>query len=232
MQHLDVHAGAVFLDGRGSPGRSIQRVAHLGQQPHVGHERLLVLLWPDGQQHAAGAAGELQARGRDGLEESLVRVAAEAGDLAGALHLHADAGVRAAEAQEGEHRGFAGDEFAVLQRDLLRLDRQSQHHPDGELDEIYVEGLGDEGHRAGGSHVALDHLDRPCGARHVLRRHELNVEGPRYHQLLAQLGGDVLHAPFRRDVDLLGGQQQRGVATVRTSVLHMLRYGEVHELAL
>mmetsp|Transcript_61846 Transcript_61846/g.162451 ORF Transcript_61846/g.162451 Transcript_61846/m.162451 type:complete len:473 (-) Transcript_61846:1927-3345(-) len=243
VQHRDVHRFALAgdllaLEVGVRAGGGVQRVSHLGEQRDVGPEDPLVVLRAQrdqdagGAAHAAGAHRELQAARDHGLQEGLLRVLAEAGDLARALHLHAGVRVGAAEAQEGEHGDLARDEVEVHDVDLRGLHVLAEHHARRELDEVHVQGLGDEGDRARRAHVALDDLHAAHGAAAALLRQELHVEGARDVQRLAQLRGDVHHPTVRLQAQRLGGQQERGVAAVAAGVLHMLRDGVVDHLAV
>mmetsp|Transcript_71718 Transcript_71718/g.154842 ORF Transcript_71718/g.154842 Transcript_71718/m.154842 type:complete len:1117 (-) Transcript_71718:111-3461(-) len=237
VQHRDRHRLALAGDalglevGVGARG-GVERVPQLGEQRDVGSEALLVVLRAErdqdagGQARAAGADRQLQAAGDHRLQEGVVLVHAEAGDLAGGLHLDAEARVGVLQAGEGEDGHLRGDDVHLHGLDHRGLHLHAEHDAGGELDEVHVVGLGDEGQGAGGAQVALDHHDL------VVLAHELQVEGARDLQRPAELLADVLHAPVRLHEELLGRQQEGRVAAVDARVLHVLRDGVVQHLAV
>ena len=74
----------------------------------------------------------------------------------------------------------------------------AQHDPGGQVHEVHLQGLADEGHRAGGPQVALDdhHPVVPC--------QELKVHGSRHPERPRHLAGDGPDPPHRRRVPWMG----------------------------
>ena len=139
-----------------------------GQRLGGAEEAALGLLAADRQQDVLLRQGE---PGReDGLEEGLVDVLAQAGDLAGRGHLDAQVRVGALEPGEGELRRLDADVVEVEGRSCRCGRAGPCMAADGQLDEVRPGHLGDERERARGPQVALDDLDG------VVLGDELDVE--------------------------------------------------------
>mmetsp|Transcript_52065 Transcript_52065/g.136855 ORF Transcript_52065/g.136855 Transcript_52065/m.136855 type:complete len:461 (-) Transcript_52065:504-1886(-) len=170
--------------------------------------------------------GDLEAGGEHGGEDGVVLVLAKGGDLARGGHLDSEHGVGAEEAREGEHGRLDADVLEVEQRDVGGRHLLAGHDARGELDEVDLERLGDKGEGARRAHVGLDHLDI------VVLREQLQVEGARDRESLGDLARDALDAADRLNVELLSGQDERGVARVDARVLDVLGDGVVDDVAL
>eukprot|EP00754_Rhynchopus_humris_P032218 Rhum_TRINITY_DN15387_c0_g1::Rhum_TRINITY_DN15387_c0_g1_i5::g.154554::m.154554 len=210
----------------GGLARAVQRVAHEDERLHVADERRLRLQRSNRHKDRLGARRQLEASREHRLQKRLVLVHAEARDLARRRHLHTRDGVRALKPREREHRALAAHPLRVVQVDLVRDGRGADHRARRQLDEVDVERLRHEGERPRRTQVHLDDLDV------VVLRQELRVHGARDVEACAQRAHDLLDAPHRLDVQLLGRQHQRGVARVHTGVLDVLRHGVVDDAAV
>mmetsp|Transcript_10766 Transcript_10766/g.23738 ORF Transcript_10766/g.23738 Transcript_10766/m.23738 type:complete len:307 (-) Transcript_10766:3156-4076(-) len=110
--------------------------------------------------------------------------------------------------------------------DVLRADRHPQHDLRGNLDEVHVERLGNEGESSGRPQVALDDLDL------IVFAEELDVERPRNLQCVAQLLSNLLNTPVSLHKQGLRRQQQRRVSTVHPCVLDVLADGIVYHVTI
>mmetsp|Transcript_25250 Transcript_25250/g.75010 ORF Transcript_25250/g.75010 Transcript_25250/m.75010 type:complete len:998 (+) Transcript_25250:65-3058(+) len=220
VEHRHRHALLLEVGGR-LLGRE-ERVAELLQLAHrrhrLGEEPLLhrdedVLL------------GQLHARREHRLEEGVVPVRPEAGDLARRGHLDAERRVGALEALEGEHRHLDAD-IVVGRLGRALVDRRANHRLGGGLDEVDAHHLGREGARARGAQVALDHLDL------AVLCDELHVEGAGDLERRGELVRDLLNLGHVGRVEGLRRQHQRRVARVHARVLDVLRHGVQQHLAV
>eukprot|EP00754_Rhynchopus_humris_P032214 Rhum_TRINITY_DN15387_c0_g1::Rhum_TRINITY_DN15387_c0_g1_i3::g.154543::m.154543 len=210
----------------GGLARAVQRVAHEDERLHVADERRLRLQRSNRHKDRLGARRQLEASREHRLQKRLVLVHAEARDLARRRHLHTRDRVRTLETGEREHRALAAHPGGVVQVDLVRRARGTNHGLRRQLDEVDVERLRHEGERPRRTQVALDDLDV------VVLGQELGVDGTRDVERLHQLAHDLLDAPHRLDVQLLGRQHQRGVARVHAGVLNVLGHGVVDDAAV
>ena len=129
-------------------------------------------------------------------------------------------------AREREHWRLDADVIEVEERDLRRVDHRARHDARGDLDEIDLERLRDEGEGARGTDVRLDDLDL------VVLREELEVERAREVELLRDSAADALDAADGLDVELLRGEHERRIARVDARVLNVLADRIVEDDAL
>mmetsp|Transcript_22913 Transcript_22913/g.40425 ORF Transcript_22913/g.40425 Transcript_22913/m.40425 type:complete len:208 (-) Transcript_22913:3549-4172(-) len=104
-----------------------------------------------------------------------------------------------------------------------------KHDTRCQLDEVHIEGLRYERYCAGCPDIALDDFHGSHRPARGILRHELNVEGARDVEGLAQLSSDLHHPPVRLQMEALSGQKQRRVSAVRSSILNMLGDGIVDD---
>ena len=213
--------------------------AERGQQPYRRQDARLVGI-PDRDEHRArarqiGAAADL-ALGEGDLEGSV-----DAHHLAGRFHLRAQHGVDAGEAREREHR-FLDRAVLNARRPSLKLARLS---PAMMRAAILATGnadhLGDEGHRARGARIDLQHVDVAVldGVLHVHQPADIERERERAG-LPLEFGDGLLDQGMRRQragriagmnagfLDVLHDAGDEGVLAVAQAIdVHLGGVGQI-----
>ena len=140
----------------------------------------------------------MQPTRQHGLEQGLVEVVAYAAHLAGRGHVHAQHGVRLAQARERELRALDAHVVQLEGVQPHRLRMLAEHAAGRQVDEVDLEHLGYEGEAAGRTEVALDDLDVVVG------REELDVERSGDVQFGGYRCRGLAYLGRRDSVDLLG----------------------------
>ena len=215
-QRLEVDDGDAVLGVKvGRAGRAVQREAELVERAHGRQELLLLAVRADAQEHVV--CRHAHATGEERAQVRLVLVAPEARDLARRRHLDAQDRVGAAKAREGELRHLDADIVARHVDRGVRLQVQAHHRTRRHLDRVDARDLRHEGERAGGTHIALDHLDL------VVLRDELDVARARHVERRHDHARGMLDAAHRRGLEVLRRHNERRIARVDAGILDVLR---------
>ena len=166
------------------------------------------------------------AHGEHGLEHGTRGVVADAAHLARRGHVDAQHGVGLLQTVEGELRGLDTHVVQVEEVLVRLLYGDAQHDLRGQLDEVELQHLADEGERTRGTEITLDDLDV------VVARQELDVERAGDVQLLGYLAADALDAAHGLHVELLRRELDGGVARVHAGKLDVLGDGVGDDFAV
>ena len=178
----------------------------------------------------------------DGLEEALLKIGADAHDLARGLHLRAEGVGRVGELVEGEARELRHDVVearldgggAARDRDLLQ--RHAERDLRGDAGDRIAAGLGGEGRGAG--HAGVDLNEEILAAGGIER--ELHVAAALDLQLADDLDGAVVEHLEIVLAEREDGRDHDGVAGVHADGVHVLHaadrdrgvVGVAHDLKL
>lgn len=193
---------------------------------HASGLEQLHLMADGARAHQHGVPGDGVSDGHHGLEQSLGGIVAEAADFAGGRHIHAEHGVGALKAREGELRCLDAHVVEVEGRLGGLVDLQSEHGLGGGGDKVLLGDLADEREGARRSQVALYDLDG------VLLGQELDVEWAGDVQGLGDLARYLLDSADGLDIQFLRREADGGVAGMDAGELYVLGDGVELDLAV